>query len=417
MDSIIIKGGKKLNGEVKISGSKNAALPIISASLIAGGKYRLTNIPNLRDIDSILLLLKETGAEYKFKNNVIELDTTNCNNFEAPYDIVRKMRASVLVMGAGLARNGHAKVSLPGGCAIGMRPINIHLKGFEALGTKITMDKGYIILKAKKLIGAKIFLDFPSVGATENLMIAAACAEGTTLLENAAREPEIVDLANFLNAMGAKIYNAGTDKITIEGVKKLKSVDYKVIPDRIEAGTYLIAGLITGGRVTVKNIVPSFLDAFLEKLAEANCKVLTGNNFITVEPNGVIKSVNIKTMPHPGFPTDLQAQFMALMSVAEGTSIIAENVFENRFMHVAELCRMNADIKIDGHLAVVKGVKSLLGAPVMATDLRASAALILAGLIAKGQTQVKRIYHLDRGYEKLETKFQKLNADVKRLKD
>jgi UDP-N-acetylglucosamine 1-carboxyvinyltransferase len=415
MDKIIIQGKQKLLGEVKISGSKNAALPIISATLLAPGKYTLSNIPNLKDIDSILLLLKETGAEFTFKNNMIFIDTTGCNNFEATYDVVRKMRASVLIMGAGLSRHGSVKVSLPGGCAIGLRPINIHLKGLEALGAKIIMDKGYIILKSKKLIGSKIFLDFPSVGATENLMMAAACATGTTLLENVAKEPEIIDLANFLNSMGAKVFNAGTDKIIIEGVKELHPANYKIISDRIEAGTYIIAGLITNGEVSIKNIDPTYLDAFLEKLSEAKCNIKTGKKYIKAMHNGIIKSVNINTMPYPGFPTDLQAQFMALMTIAEGTSIIAENVFENRFMHVAELCRMNADIKIDGHTAIVKGVKSLIGAPVMATDLRASAALILAGLAAKGQTEVKRIYHLDRGYENLEKKLQKINANIKRV--
>lgn len=415
MDKIIINGGRRLSGEVKLSGSKNSALPIISASLIAPGKYNLTNIPNLRDINSILLLLKETGANCSFSDNKVSVDTTNCKNFEAPYDIVRKMRASVLIMGAGLARTGTAKVSLPGGCAIGLRPIDIHLKGFEALGSEIEMENGYIILKAKKLTGNKIFLDFPSVGATENLMIAAVMAKGTTVLENAAKEPEIVDLANFLNKMGAKIYNAGTDNITICGVDSLKSVDYEVIPDRIEAGTYIIAALITGGKISINNFNPSFLEAFLDKLYEAGFKIETGDDFITAEYDGRICSVNIKTMPYPGFPTDLQAQFMALMTIAGGTSIIGENVFENRFMHVAELCRMNADIRIDGHIAVVKGVKNLLGAPVMATDLRASAALILAGLIAKGQTEIKRIYHLDRGYENLEKKLQLLNADIMRV--
>jgi len=320
-------------------------------------------------------------------------------------------------MGALLGRVGEAIVSLPGGCAIGVRPINIHLKGFEALGAEIIQESGYVKLKAKELKGTKIYLDFPSVGATENLMMAAVLAKGTTILENAAREPEIVDLANFLKEMGAKIYNAGTDVITIEGVNNLKSVEYSIIGDRIEAGTYLIAGLITNGEVKVTNINPEFLKAFLEKLQDANCEFYAEKNWIIAKRKGILKATNIKTLPYPGFPTDLQAQFTSLMCLAEGTSIITETVFENRFMHIAELRRMNANIEISGNTAIVKGQEKLIGAPVMATDLRASAALILAGLAAEGQTQIKRIYHLDRGYEKLVEKLKNINAQIERVPD
>lgn len=417
LDKIVINGNKKLTGEVLVSGAKNAALPILVATLLAPGKCTISNVPNLKDIESILLLLKFIGCESEFKNNVITIDTNFCKTFEAPYDIVRKMRASVLVMGALLGRCGCAKVSLPGGCAIGLRPINIHLKGFEALGAEIKMEEGYVSLKAPELIGTKIYLDFPSVGATENIIMAAVYAKGTTVLENAAREPEIVDLVEFLKRMGAKIFNAGTDVITIEGVKELKPVDYSIISDRIEAGTFVIAGLLTGGEVKVKNINPNFLQSFIDKLKEANCSVETGTDFIFAKNNGSLKSVNIKTLPFPGFPTDLQAQFMALMSIAKGTSIITETIFENRFMHVAELKRLNADIEINGNTAIVKGVSKLIGAPVMATDLRASAALVLAGLCAEGTTHIKRIYHLDRGYERIEEKLKNLNADIHREED
>jgi UDP-N-acetylglucosamine 1-carboxyvinyltransferase len=418
LQKIIIEGGRKLKGEVVISGSKNAALPILVATLLTDEKCTLYNIPSLKDIQTIMAVLKDLGMEFKDMGKFYISNPPKKILSETPYDLVKTMRASVLVLGALLARLGKARVALPGGCAIGLRPINIHLNGFEKLGAKVTLADGYVTVAARKLKGAKIYLDFPSVGATENLIMASVLAEGVTTIENAACEPEVVDLANFLNKMGADIKGMGTDIIRIKGVKKLNGVEYIVIPDRIEAGTFMVAGAITGGRVTVKNVIPAHLEPLIAKLREAEVEVKVNEleSSVTVNGRKKIKPVNIETMPYPGFPTDMQAQCMALMTVTEGTSIIKESVFENRFMHVAELRRMGAVVDIEGNSAVVKGVGRLDGAPVMATDLRASAALIIAGLVASGRTVVSRIYHLDRGYEKIENKLRKLGANIKRVK-
>jgi len=415
LDKLIIHGGCQLEGEVVISGAKNAALPLLFATLLAPGPHRIGNLPRLRDITTAERLLAELGAEVDSSNGTLKISTGQINSMEAPYDLVRTMRASVLVLGPLLARYGRARVSLPGGCAIGARPINLHLKGLEAMGAKICLDHGYVEANATQLKGARIHFDVPTVGGTENLMMAASLAKGTTILENAAREPEIVDLANALLGMGAKIEGAGADTITIEGVDELKPMDYRVMPDRIEAGTFLLAAAITGGRIGVKGGRADHLEALLSKLEEVGATVEAGEDALWVQGPEELRSVNIKTQPHPGFPTDMQAQFMAMMSLANGTSMITEAVFENRFMHVCELQRMGADISIEGHTATVKGVNGLLGAPVMATDLRASACLVLAGLAADNTTEISRIYHLDRGYERLEEKFRGLGADIERV--
>ena len=416
MEKIIIHGGRKLSGEVSISGAKNSALPLLFATLLAPGTHRVSNVPHLRDIDTVEKLLMQLGADVQRENGTFAVDATNIQSIEAPYDLVRTMRASVLVLGPLLARLGHARVSLPGGCAIGARPINLHLKGFEAMGAQISLDHGYVEARAKRLKGARIYLDIPTVGGTENLMMAAALAKGTTVLENAACEPEIVELGQALSSMGAHIQGAGTDTITIEGVDELQPLQIAVMPDRIEAGTFMVAAAITRGDVKVRNVVAGHLDAVISKLREAGVEVLEEEGGLRIKGPRTLQSVNIKSRPHPGFPTDMQAQFMALMTLANGTSVITENVFENRFMHVCELQRMGADIVIEGNTATVKGVKKLLGAPVMATDLRASASLILAGLAADNTTEVSRIYHLDRGYERIEAKLQKLGADIQRVK-
>jgi len=416
LEKIVIHGGRKLSGEVSISGAKNSALPLLFATLLAPGIHRVSNVPCLRDIDTVEKLLTQLGAQVVRQNGTFTVDATDIQSIEAPYDLVRTMRASVLVLGPLLARLGHARVSLPGGCAIGARPINLHLKGLEAMGAQITLDHGYVEARAKRLKGARIYLDIPTVGGTENLMMAAALANGTTVLENAACEPEIVELGQALTAMGAHIQGAGTDTITIEGVNELKPLEIAVMPDRIEAGTFMVAAAITRGDVKVKNAIPSHLEAVISKLREAGVEVLEEADGLRVKGPRTLHAVNIKSRPHPGFPTDMQAQFMALMTLANGSSVITENVFENRFMHVCELQRMGADIVIEGNTATVKGVKKLLGAPVMATDLRASASLILAGLAADNTTEVSRIYHLDRGYERIEAKLQKLGADVQRVK-
>jgi UDP-N-acetylglucosamine 1-carboxyvinyltransferase len=372
-------------------------------------------LPRLRDITTAERLLAELGAEVDSSNGTLKISTGQINSMEAPYDLVRTMRASVLVLGPLLARYGRARVSLPGGCAIGARPINLHLKGLEAMGAEIRLDHGYVEANATQLKGARIHFDVPTVGGTENLMMAASLAKGTTILENAAREPEIVDLANALLGMGAKIEGAGADTITIEGVDELKPMDYRVMPDRIEAGTFLLAAAMTGGRIGVKGGRAEHLEALLSKLEEVGATIEVDEDALWVQGPEELRSVNIKTQPHPGFPTDMQAQFMAMMSLANGTSMITEAVFENRFMHVCELQRMGADISIEGHTATVKGVNGLLGAPVMATDLRASACLVLAGLAADNTTEISRIYHLDRGYERLEEKFRGLGADIERV--
>ena len=416
MEKIVITGGERLKGKVKISGSKNAALPIMAATLLTNGVTTLSNIPRLKDVITMARVLRTLGAKVEFKEGRLKIDTTNVDRFLAPYNLVKTMRASFLVFGPLLAKLGRARVSLPGGCAIGSRPVNLHLRGFEELGAEVSMGGGYTQVKRDGLIGAKISLDFPSVGATENLMMAAVLAKGKTIIENAAKEPEVVDLANFLNKMGAKIKGAGTDTIKIIGVKELKGTDYSIIPDRIEAGTYMIASVITRGDVTLEGAKIEHLESLITKLHEAGVEVEDEEEAIKVKVRRRIKSVDVKTMPYPGFPTDMQAQFMALMSITPGMSIITETVFENRFMHVSELLRMGAEIRVKGSSAVVKGMKSLSGAPVMATDLRASAALILAGLVAKGKTEISRIYHLDRGYDGIKEKLSNLGAKIERIK-
>jgi UDP-N-acetylglucosamine 1-carboxyvinyltransferase len=410
----IVEKSPPLKGSVKISGAKNSVLPIIAASLLSSGEIVLDDIPTLEDVNVMIELIKHFGAICEFENEKLKIKV-DIKDVEAPYDLVKKMRASFLVMGPILARLGHAKISMPGGCAIGSRPIDLHLKGFQTLGADITIGHGYVEARAKKLTGKKIYLDFPSVGATENIMMAAVFAEGVTIIENAAEEPEIVDLANFLNKMGANIKGAGTDTIRIEGVKELKGAEHTVIPDRIEAGTFMVAAAMTGGNVLIENVIVDHVRSIIAKLTECGIK-------ITEEPKGLrvkgiknYKAVDIKTLPYPGFPTDMQAQMMVMMTVAKGTSVIIETVFENRFMHVDELKRMGANIKIEGRSAVVTGVDHLTGAEVKATDLRAGAALVLAGLIAEGRTEINDIYHIDRGYVKMEEKLKNLGAIIYRI--
>ena len=412
MDKIVIKGGVTLNGEVQVGGAKNSALPLLFATLLSSGVSDLSNIPDLRDIRTAARLLETLGAEVATNAGCFRIDARRIESIEAPYDLVKTMRASVLVLGPLVARCGHARVSLPGGCAIGARPINLHLKGLELLGAKITLDHGYVEATADRLVGARISFDIPTVGGTENLLMAASLAEGETILENAAREPEIVQLADALNSMGAKITGAGTAVIKIQGVEKLNPLTCSVIPDRIEAGTFMIAAAITGGNVLVKDAVRGDLEALISKMEEAGVVIKEEAGGLRVIGPECLKSVDIRTSVFPGFPTDMQAQFMALMSKAKGTSKISETVFENRFMHVCELQRMGADIQIDGHSAIIRGTKSMTGAPVMATDLRASASLILAGLASENTTEVSRIYHLDRGYERIEEKLAALGARI-----
>jgi len=414
LEKIIIHGGRRLAGQVQVSGAKNSALPLLFATLLAPGVHRLGNVPALRDIGTAERLLKAFGAQVDRQQNQCTVESTKIDSVEAPYDLVRTMRASVLALGPLLTRLGHARVSLPGGCAIGARPINLHLKGLEAMGARIELDHGYVEARAKRLKGAHIYLDVPTVGGTENLMMAAVLAQGTTVLDNAACEPEIVDLAEALRGMGAHIEGAGSDRIVVQGVDALRPMDFTVMPDRIEAGTFMVAAAITRGNVLVQGARAEHLEALICKLREAGAEVTEENRGIRVKGPRRLSSVNIRTSPHPGFPTDMQAQFMALMVLADGTSTISENVFENRFMHVCELQRMGADIAIEGGRATVRGVKSLLGAPVMATDLRASASLVLAGLAADNTTEVRRIYHLDRGYECLEEKFRQLGGRIER---
>ena len=415
MKSIIINGGRKLSGEVSISGAKNAALPIIAAGLLCEGEHRIANVPSLVDVSTLCRILRNMGVSVEQKDHRVTLDASKLSNPEAPYDLVRTMRASVLVLGPLVARFGQARVSLPGGCAIGARPVNLHIMGLQKLGAEVAIEHGYVVAKAERLRGATVYFDTVTVTGTENLMMAAVLAEGETVLENAAREPEVVDLANSLIGMGARIEGAGTDIIRIRGVERLRPMEHQVVPDRIETGTFVIAAAITGGALTIRDCDPGHLDALLAKITEAGADVRTGERTITVRGTGRIRAVNITTLPYPGFPTDMQAQFMSLMALAEGTSVINETIFENRFTHVAELRRMGADIVIEGRSAVVKGVPGLSGAPVMATDLRASASLILAGLAAEGQTVVSRIYHLDRGYEDIERKLSAIGADIKRV--
>jgi len=415
LQSIVIEGGKRLKGEVAISGAKNAALPILCASILAPGELRLDNMPILKDVTTMGQLLARLGVKVEFQDGSCFLDSTGLTEDEAPYDLVKTMRASVLVLGPLVARLGRAKVSLPGGCAIGERPINFHLMGLEKMGAKIIREHGYVVAKAKKLKGAKIYFDTQTVTGTENLMMAATLAEGVTVLENAACEPEVTDLADMLNRMGARVEGAGTDKIKITGVASLTPAPHSILPDRIETGTYLVAGAITGGDVTTTGCRPQHNEALLEKLREAGMDIEEGPDWVRVRGWKRPKSVDAKTLPYPGFPTDMQAQFMALMATADGLSVITETVFENRFMHIAELKRMGANIKVQGNAAVVTGVPALSGAPVMATDLRASASLIIAGLAAKGTTELSRVYHIDRGYERVEEKFKALGARIKRV--
>jgi len=416
MDSMLVKGGKVLSGSVAASGAKNSALPLLFSTLLAEGEHVFYNMPRLKDIESTCQLLNLFGCQTHHDGHVLRVKVSPLKSQSAHYDVVRKMRASILCLGPLVARYGEAQVSLPGGCAIGTRPIDLHLDGIKSLGAEITQENGYVLAKAKKLKGAEILFETTTVGGTENIMMAATLAEGTTRIENAAKEPEIVDLANYLNKMGAKITGAGTSIITVVGVNKLTPTEHEVIPDRIEAGTLLIAGAITGGEVSVTKCVPDHLPALIEKMRESGFKITTEAKSMTVHACKNWRGVDITTAPHPAFPTDLQAQFMALMTQAEGSSVISETIFENRFMHVQELMRLGANITPKTRIAVVRGARGgLQGAPVMATDLRASACLVLAGLVAKGETRVNRIYHLDRGYERMEDKLAALGADIRRV--
>lgn len=416
MEKLMIHGGAQLQGTVKISGAKNAVLPIIAAALLGQSPSLLEDVPDLEDVRTISEVLSQLGVKVNSNEHTLQIDSSQIAKCEAPYELVRKMRASFLIMGPLLARCGRAKISLPGGCAIGTRPIDLHLKGFEALGAQIEIGHGYIEAKAENgLKGARIYLDFPSVGATENIMMAASMAKGQTILENPAHEPEIIDLANYLNMMGANIRGAGTNVIKIEGVRQLEGKNYTIIPDRIEAGTYMVAAAMTAGDVYIENAISEHLKPVIAKLKEAGVGIAEDVNGIRVKSTGKLKAVDIKTLPYPGFPTDMQAQFMAMAAVSQGASVISETVFENRFMHVDELKRMGANIKIEGRSAVVEGVKSLTGCQVKATDLRAGAAMVLAGLVAEGETQVGCIHHIDRGYDELVRKLCALGADIRRV--
>jgi UDP-N-acetylglucosamine 1-carboxyvinyltransferase len=417
VDRLQIQGGVALDGEIKVSGAKNAALPIIAATLLAESPVSIGNVPHLHDVTTMIALLGHMGVSVTVDDKMrVEVDASSTRQFIAPYELVKTMRASILVLGPLLARFGAADVSLPGGCAIGARPVNLHVAGLQAMGADIRIDHGYIRARASKLKGTRLVLDTVTVTGTENLMMAAALAEGKTVIENAAREPEVVDLANFLNAMGAKIQGAGTDTLIIEGVQRLHGTHYEVLPDRIEAGTYLVAAAITGGRIKLKQARPEHLDAVLNKLKEAGASIATGEDWIELNMHGKRpKAVDIRTAPHPAFPTDMQAQFAALNTVAEGVGTVIETIFENRFMHMLELRRMGADIRIEGNTAIIRGVEQLTAAPVMATDLRASAGLVLAGLVAEGTTEVDRIYHIDRGYERIEEKLSALGASIRRV--
>jgi UDP-N-acetylglucosamine 1-carboxyvinyltransferase len=418
MDKLIITGGKRLDGEIRISGSKNSSLPILAATLLADNPTTVGNLPHLQDVTTLIELLGRMGVRVVIDDQMrVEVDATTITDLHAPYELVKTMRASILVLGPMLAHFGKAVVSLPGGCAIGSRPVDLHLRGLQAMGANIDVANGYIHASVKKrLHGARLVMDTVTVTGTENLMMAAALADGVTLIENAAREPEVVDLADYLNKMGAKITGAGTDTITIEGVESLHGAEHNVIPDRIETGTYLIAAAATGGRIKVKDTTPHLLDATLLKLEEAGAKVTTGDDWIELDMEGRRpKAVSMRTAPYPAMPTDMQAQFTALNTIAEGTGTIVETVFENRFMHVQEMNRMGANIEVQGNTAICRGVNKLTAAPVMATDLRASASLVIAGLVAEGDTVVDRIYHIDRGYECIEEKLQLLGATIRRV--
>jgi UDP-N-acetylglucosamine 1-carboxyvinyltransferase len=416
LDKILVRGGNKLKGKISVSGAKNAALPALAATLLTEDECRIINLPGVRDVATILRLISDLGGVVsESKEGRVTVNNKNISSFEAPYELVRTMRASILVLGPLLAKWGRARVSLPGGCAIGARPINLHLKGLQQLGAQIDLHQGYVEAQASRLKGARIWLDIPTVTGTENLITAACLAQGETVIENAACEPEIIDLADMLNKMGAKIEGVGTDCIHIQGVDSLSGCEHEIMSDRIEAGTFMIAAAITGSCIEIDNCNPGHLSTVIAKLREAGVKIDENPQGVKVASTNRLQAVDIKTAPYPGFPTDMQAQFMALMSLAQGTSVIAETVFENRFMHVLELLRMGADIKIEGHTAVVNGVSGLSGAPVMATDLRASASLVLAALAAEGETKVSRIYHLDRGYEHIEQKLSSLGADIQRI--
>ncbi len=417
MDKLQITGGLPLEGEVRISGAKNATLPILAAALLADGPVTIGNVPHLQDVTTTIELLGGMGVTVTVDERMrIEVDASTIREYFAPYDLVKTMRASILVLGPLLARFGRADVSLPGGCAIGARPVNIHVAGLQALGAAIHIEGGYIRARAQRLRGARLVLDTVTVTGTENLLMAATLAEGETVIENAAREPEVVDLALFLNRMGARISGAGTDRIVIEGVRELRGVHYDVLPDRIEGGTYLVAGAITSGHVRIKQTKPEHLDAVILKLREAGAAVTSGDNWVEVDMRGRRpRAVDVRTAPYPAFPTDMQAQFAALDAVADGVGTVVETIFENRFMHMLEMRRMGAEIRLEGNTAIIRGVRQLTAAPVMATDLRASASLVLAGLVAEGRTEIERIYHIDRGYETIEEKLAQLGARIKRV--
>lgn len=417
MDKLQIRGGTPLEGEVRISGAKNAALPILAGTLLAEGTVSVGNVPHLQDVTTMIELLGRMGVSVTIDDKMrVEVDAATINECVAPYELVRTMRASIVVLGPLLARFGQADVSLPGGCAIGARPVNIHVDGLRALGADISIENGYIRARADRLVGTRLVLDTVTVTGTENLLMAATLAEGETIIENAAREPEVVDLANFLIGMGAKIHGAGSDRIVVEGVKRLWGTSYDVLPDRIESGTYLVAGAITRGHVRIKGTRPDHLDAVLAKLREAGAQISTGENWIELDMQGRRpRSVDIRTAPYPAFPTDMQAQFAALNTVSDGVAAVTETIFENRFMHMLEMRRLGADIRIEGNTALIRGVEKLTAAPVMATDLRASASLVLAGLVAEGTTDVLRIYHIDRGYECIEEKLEQLGAHIRRV--
>lgn len=415
MDKIIVEGGRKLAGNITVSGAKNAVLPIIAASLLSESCCLIQDVPKLTDVETICDVLRDLGAEVSLNAHNLEIKSNYVNKYEAPYEYVSKMRASNLLMGPLLGRMRRARISMSGGCAIGTRPVDLHLKGFEAMGVRISMEHGYINAEAPKLCGARIYLDYPSVGATENILMAGVLAQGNTIIENAAEEPEIVDLANYINSMGGKIKGAGTKVIKIEGVRYLGPTTHTVIPDRIEAGSYMVAAAITSGSVLLENVIADHLKPVIAKLQEAGVQIEEEGYGLRVTGGQPLRAVDVKTMPYPGFPTDMQAQFMALMSAAQGTSIITETVFENRFMHADELRRMGADIKIEGRSAVIEGVAKLTGAPVKASDLRAGAALIIAGLAAEGCTEISDVYHIDRGYDGIVEKLQAAGAEIKRL--
>lgn len=419
MNKLMINGGVTLSGDVRISGAKNAVLPILAATLLAEGPATIENVPHLHDVTTTVELLGCMGVTVSIDEKLsVEVDCSTIENYTAPYHLVKTMRSSILVLGPLLARFGVAEVSLPGGCAIGSRPVDLHIKGLQDMGAEIEVSNGYIHAKADRLKGARLVMDIVTVTGTENLMMAGALADGITIIENAAREPEVVDLANFINTMGGKVSGAGTDTITIEGVETLHGTRYRVLPDRIETGTFLVAAAITGGSIRVKDTAPRLLDAVIDKLREAGAKIEVGDDWVFLDMEGKRpKAVNIRTAPYPAFPTDMQAQFAALNTIAEGTSTVVETIFENRFMHVQELKRMGADIEIEGNTAIIRGVDALTSAPVMATDLRASASLIIAGLVASGETEVQRIYHIDRGYENIEEKLALLGAKIRRSHD